>query len=117
MRRIVHRWGFRVAAVTALLTLMVLPIGGQSGAKKGEWTTYGADTGNTRYSPLDQVNADNFNKLEIAWRFKTESLGPRPESCRGAASPRSPSRSLCIQISSPLAASSATTARRVPAVE
>jgi quinoprotein glucose dehydrogenase len=79
MRRIVHRWGFRVAAVTALFTLMVLPLGGQSGAKKGEWTTYGADRGNTRYSPLDQINADNFNKLEIAWRFKTESLGPRPE--------------------------------------
>jgi len=57
----------------------VLPTGGQSGAKKGEWTTYGADLGNTRYSPLDQVSGDNFNKLELAWRFKTESLGPRPE--------------------------------------
>src|SRR5262252_4068216 len=79
MRRTVHRWGSRIAAVTALITLMVLPLGGQSGAKKGEWTTYGADRGNTRYSPLDQINADNFNKLEIAWRFKTESLGPRPE--------------------------------------
>ena len=33
----------------------------------------------TRYSPLDQINADNFNKLEVAWRFKTDSLGPRPE--------------------------------------
>src|SRR5205814_1633665 len=75
MRRIVHRWGFRVAAVTALITLMVLPLGGQSGAKKGEWTTYGADLGNTRYSPLDQINADNFNKLELAWRFKTDSPG------------------------------------------
>ena len=41
--------------------------------------TYGGDLGNTRYSPLDQINADNFNKLEVAWRFKTDSLGPRPE--------------------------------------
>ena len=33
----------------------------------------------TRYSPLDQINASNFNKLEVAWRFKTDNLGPRPE--------------------------------------
>src|SRR5262249_28091256 len=51
----------------------------QSGAKNGEWRTYGADLGNTRYSPLDQIRGDNFGSLEIAWRFKTEKLGPRPE--------------------------------------
>jgi len=47
--------------------------------KVGEWPTYGADTANTRYSPLDQINATNFSKLELAWRFKTDSLGSRPE--------------------------------------
>src|SRR5580765_117371 len=52
---------------------------GQSGARKGEWSSYGGDTGNTRYSPLDQINADNFSKLVVAWRFKTDHLGPRPE--------------------------------------
>ena len=52
---------------------------GQSGAKNGEWPTYGGDLGHTRYSPLDQINAGNFSKLEVAWRFKTDSLGPRPE--------------------------------------
>src|SRR5215472_19039890 len=51
----------------------------QTGAKNGEWTTYGGDLGSTRYSPLDQINARNFNKLDIAWRFRTESLGPHPE--------------------------------------
>src|SRR5437667_12720899 len=45
----------------------------------GEWPTYNADLKGTRYSPLDQINASNFNKLEIAWRFKTDSLGPFPE--------------------------------------
>jgi quinoprotein glucose dehydrogenase len=62
-----------------LLVCVTLPIAGQHGAKNGEWTTYGADLANTRYSALDQINAGNFDKLEIAWRFKTESLGPRPE--------------------------------------
>ncbi len=52
---------------------------GQSGAKNGEWPTYGGDLANTRYAPLDQVNAANFKDLDIAWRFKTDKLGPRPE--------------------------------------
>jgi quinoprotein glucose dehydrogenase len=51
----------------------------QLGPQSGEWRTYGSDLASTRYSPLDQVNADNFSKLEVAWRFKTDSLGPRPE--------------------------------------
>ena len=51
----------------------------QTGAKNGEWRTYGGDLGNTRYSPLDQINASNFDKLQIAWRFSTTNLGPRPE--------------------------------------
>jgi quinoprotein glucose dehydrogenase len=51
----------------------------QSGARNGEWRTYGGDLGHTRYAPLDQINAQNFSKLEVAWRFKTDNLGPRPE--------------------------------------
>src|SRR5262249_13960016 len=47
--------------------------------KNGEWPMYFADLRGSRYSPLDQINASNFNKLEVAWRFKTDSLGPRPE--------------------------------------
>ena len=47
--------------------------------KNGDWTHYTADVHGTKYSPLDQITAANFNKLEVAWRFKTEHLGPRPE--------------------------------------
>src|ERR1700675_4818279 len=54
-------------------------VNAQSGAKNGEWRTYGGDLGNTRYSPLDQINASNFGKLQVAWRFNTANLGPRPE--------------------------------------
>jgi quinoprotein glucose dehydrogenase len=55
------------------------PAAAQSGARVGEWRSYGADLANTRYSPLDQINAGNFKNLEVAWRFKTDNLGPRPE--------------------------------------
>ena len=68
-----------VAPLAALFACVTLPLLAQSGAKNGEWTTYGGDLGSTRYSPLDQINASNFNKLEVAWRFKTDNLGPRPE--------------------------------------
>jgi quinoprotein glucose dehydrogenase len=51
----------------------------QPSTANGEWPLYTADLKGTRYSPLDQINASNFNNLEIAWRFKTDSLGPFPE--------------------------------------
>src|SRR5688572_21410467 len=44
-----------------------------------EWRTYGSDLASTRYSGLDQIDASNFNSLQIAWRFRTDSLGPRIE--------------------------------------
>jgi len=52
----------------------------QSGSTRADWPTYGGDLSSTRYSPLDQISAANFNKLQVAWRFKTDSLGPRPSS-------------------------------------
>ncbi|MEQ1912965.1 MAG: PQQ-binding-like beta-propeller repeat protein, partial [Vicinamibacterales bacterium] len=60
-----------------------LPAQGQvksmTGNANGEWPSYAADLASTHYSPLDQINASNFGQLEVAWRFKTDSLGPRPE--------------------------------------
>ena len=66
-------------ATTLLALCAMVRLGAQAGAANGEWRTYGGDLGHTRYAPLDQINATNFQKLEIAWRFKTDALGPRPE--------------------------------------
>src|SRR5207247_2411302 len=71
-----------VALVLAAAALQSPGVGGQGGFpsnSNGEWTHYAADMKGTRYMPLDQINASNFNKLEVAWRFKTDNLGPRPE--------------------------------------
>jgi quinoprotein glucose dehydrogenase len=62
-----------------IMLLAWLPAGAQSGAKDGEWRAYGGDLGHTRYSPLSQIDATNFDRLRVAWRFRTEFLGPRPE--------------------------------------
>src|SRR5271169_417282 len=62
--------GIALAAVTA---------SGQWRPKDTEWPTYAGDLAGSKYRPLDQINASNFNKLEVAWRFKTDNLGSRPE--------------------------------------
>ena len=80
-------WAARLSPILFLLVWATMPARGQSGrpvsptsgTANGEWRTYGGDLASTRYSPLDQVNGDNFSKLEVAWRFKTDALGPRPE--------------------------------------
>ena len=69
----------RLFSCSLLLGCAAALLNAQSGAKNGEWRTYGGDLGNTRYAPLDQINASNFDKLQIAWRFNTASLGPTPE--------------------------------------
>ena len=47
------------------------PANAQHGATDGEWPTYGGDLGSTKYSPLDQIDAANFDDLEIAWRWQS----------------------------------------------
>ena len=59
-----------VFAVSSLAGQMPAPV---------EWRSYAGDLRNHHYSPLARVTAANFNALEVAWRFKTDSLGPRPE--------------------------------------
>lgn len=56
----------------ALVVAGAYPTQAQSGARKtGEWPSYGGDLANTKYSPLDQINQENFGTLKIAWRWKS----------------------------------------------
>jgi quinoprotein glucose dehydrogenase len=65
--------------IVALLSLSLAAWAQQPSTKNGEWPYYTGDLKGTKYSPLDQINAANFNKLEVAWHFKTDNFGPRPE--------------------------------------
>ena len=75
----VCRVAARVGPLLLLFSWATLPATGQSGSRRADWPTYGGDLASTRYSPLEQITAGNFNTLRVAWRFKTDSLGPRPE--------------------------------------
>ena len=52
---------------------------GMPSTQNGEWPAYAGDIRGTRYSPLAQIDASNFNQLKVAWRFKTDNFGPYPE--------------------------------------
>jgi quinoprotein glucose dehydrogenase len=87
MRRTVLRIAPALALLAVAMAWTAPRLAGQAGAaatgqpstRNGEWPMYTADLRGSKYSPLDQINAANFNKLEVAWRFKTDNLGTRPE--------------------------------------
>jgi quinoprotein glucose dehydrogenase len=43
----------------------------QRGAPDGDWPHYAGDQGSTKYSGLSDINAANFNKLKVAWRWES----------------------------------------------
>jgi quinoprotein glucose dehydrogenase len=52
---------------------------GMPSTTKGDWPLYTADLRGTKYSPLSEIDASNFDELELAWSFSTDNLGNRPE--------------------------------------
>src|SRR6266581_1695633 len=65
-----------VSLILSVVAVWTLPARSQEKAelsvtaKPGEWRYLNSDPQATRYSPLDQINRDNFKELKIAWRWK-----------------------------------------------
>ena len=84
MQKVNGRLTALVLGISALAILVVGQVRNGDGSagwnvKPGEWAWYTADIRGSKYLPLDQINATNFNNLEVAWRFKTDNMGSRPE--------------------------------------
>src|SRR5262245_1541228 len=83
MSKRIYRWmsagAVFLVGLSSLVVLSRPQSASQPSTKNGEWPYYTADVKGTKYSPLDQINAANFKDLEVAWRFKTDNLGTRPE--------------------------------------
>ena len=45
-------------------------------AQDGGWTHWGGDEKSQRYTPHDQITADNFENLEVAWVWRGDNFGP-----------------------------------------
>ncbi|MDE2852487.1 MAG: PQQ-binding-like beta-propeller repeat protein [Acidobacteriota bacterium] len=63
----------------AVLALLIGFVAGAAGAESGEqgrsahgeWRHHGGDHASSRYSPLAQIDGSNFDRLEIAWRWRS----------------------------------------------
>ncbi|MFP6581269.1 MAG: pyrroloquinoline quinone-dependent dehydrogenase [Candidatus Hydrogenedentota bacterium] len=59
----------------SLLSVLILSVGilarAEQNPKPGEWTYHGGDFKNTKYSPLDQIDKDNFGDVKTAWIWES----------------------------------------------
>ena len=72
--------GHLVTSVVLFLAIgfgAAAPAAAQQQFPPGEWRYYGRDLAGTKYSPLDQIDRDNVEQLDIAWRWRTDNFGPR----------------------------------------
>ena len=53
------------------------------GVENGQWTFLGGDEGHTRYTPATEIDASNFNSLEVAWQFQSSSFTPSTTKATG----------------------------------
>ncbi|MFP6827005.1 MAG: PQQ-binding-like beta-propeller repeat protein [Pseudohongiellaceae bacterium] len=65
-----------IVAVGALTCVSLAMSQSGTSVYEGDWPNIHSGNAAQRYSPLDQINADNVGSLEIAWRFSTENFGP-----------------------------------------
>jgi quinoprotein glucose dehydrogenase len=82
-----QRWTTRrtasTAAIVGVALLGIFLVGSSAvqegqlvrGNKPGEWRYWGADAWSTRYSPLDQIHAGNFDSLQVAWQWNAGAFG------------------------------------------
>ena len=67
---------FTALAAIAISASIVSAQAVERGTPVGEWRSWGADTHTTRYSPLDQIDASNFEDLEVAWMWRGDNYSP-----------------------------------------
>ena len=65
-----------ILAFGAVLALPAASVAQGPGTEDGQWTYLGGDAWHTRYTTADQINASNFEDLEVAWSFNAASFGP-----------------------------------------
>ena len=76
--------GFRrpivlLGLIVGLGVLMAVPVpasGQERGNPDGEWRYQSADAWGTRFSPVDQINGENFGDLEVAWLWRGDNYSP-----------------------------------------
>lgn len=68
-------------SLPALLFLALTPCSPPpaASAQQSDWPMHGGDAAETRYSPLDQISAENVEQLRVAWSWEIPKIGARLE--------------------------------------
>lgn len=72
----------RPAGDLTIASLGTLILQADAAAGEGEeipWRNIHGELNANRYAPLDQINADNAQELEVVWRWQAGNYGPTPE--------------------------------------
>jgi quinoprotein glucose dehydrogenase len=64
-----------IFAVSLLLSASLAAQTPNAAQKSHDWPIYGGTPENNHFSPLTQINRDNVNQLQVAWRFDTTEEG------------------------------------------
>jgi len=67
-----------ILALSGAALAWASPALAQYGAPDGEWKFYGGDGGHTQYTGLDQIDRENVQELQVAWRWQAENSAPGP---------------------------------------
>ena len=60
-----------IIAIALFAFLCSSPLARGETVRPGEWPYYARDGAGSRYSPLDEINAQNVTKLQCAWTYRT----------------------------------------------
>ncbi|MDX1489895.1 MAG: hypothetical protein R3332_01300 [Pseudohongiellaceae bacterium] len=71
MKKIITGNSALMSALIAASLMFGTSVSAQHGVQDGQWPSYAGDAGSTKYTSLDQINPDNFAKLELAWRWRS----------------------------------------------
>src|SRR5947207_8961297 len=61
----------RLAFAAVALCASALLLAQSARAPQGDWRSYGGTNWSQKYSPLDQINKDNFTNLKVAWTWRS----------------------------------------------
>jgi quinoprotein glucose dehydrogenase len=64
------------ASAAIVVTIVSASTPPSSAAQSVDWRVTGGEPGNSRYSPLDQIDRENVARLRVAWTYHTGDLAP-----------------------------------------
>ena len=70
-RREVLKLGAATAAIPLFGDLAALAQVPAAARAAAEWRQYGGDNASTKYSALNQITAENFSRLKVAWTWRS----------------------------------------------